>query len=181
MITVPRSAAGADFSLHAIHLAHVNSDGLVTYDVLDLKGVGDEKRAWLIGETLRHYAQKGATHILIEKPFLQHFTNAQGGTGTSAETTIELAAMGGFIRCLATQAGLWVYWANATEWRSEAGLMATSSGGHRRLVREEFKRDAIAMVKVEFGLETKDDNLAEAVLMARVALSRANLELRLPA
>jgi len=175
-LTLP-CAAGCDYSNHAIHLALVNRAGIVTYDALLLKHVGDQKLAQLLSTVLAHYRELGAEHIVIERPYLGRYRSKDGLTETTNPLTlIDLADLAGQVRALASLAGFQVHRMTASEWRPLAGVTRFVEQGLNQTGRDALKEAAIKQVKLEYGFSTKDNNLAEALLMAGVALGLAKRE-----
>lgn len=159
------TAAGCDYSTHAIHLALVSRDAVVRTSAVNLDGLNPGQQVGAIGYELRELA--GAMErpfLLLEKPYLGHDNPA---------TALTLAALMGMIQTLALESGFYVRQMLAAEWRPLAGSVLQTQGPAGRRLRKDLKAEALALVRLKHGLITTDDNLAEAVLMAGVALGLA--------
>lgn len=184
-MTGPLYAAGCDYSTHAIHLAVVGRDEIAKVHVARIEHMEHSERVTALVvafNEVRHCAVLEGIHaptVLIEQPFHHE------GNG-NASTTIILSMLCGELMAAAVMEGFTILRLMAGEWRALAGVANTAqrftakSGRRpgaqpmRHLGRADLKAEALRLVKLEYGVDFgKDDNSAEAVLMARVALGIA--------
>lgn len=167
------AALGIDLSTHGVHMALVDRDGIVETATVRLDGHSAASQVSMLRGALIEMPCPVDTLALIEQPYHGH---------DNPQTTIALARVAGMVEAVALQCGYQVRRMTAAEWRPLAGIGNYASSGNpkkpilRNRARAELKAAALRLVKLEYGLETADDNLAEAVLMARVALGLSQRE-----
>lgn len=167
----PHFAAGCDFSTKAVHLAVVGDRKLVTYDAISIEKLAPAARLALIRSSLHGMRKYGENMTLvIEEPFLKE----------NANTLLTLAWIAGQVDALAIEEGFYTRRMKPSEWRAIAGVDAFAFGKDKRLFRDEWKAAAIAHVKAEYRFETKDNNLAESILIAGAALAWSRREALTP-
>lgn len=159
------SAVGCDFSTHQVNLARVGARSVEQQLVVKLTGKSYSAQVAEVNAALRQI-HSDARGFLIERVFIHPKTAADGGR-QNYDTTIRLAGVSAMVRSLAALQGYETQEMLAAEWRPIAGIAARGRNGV--LGRLDFKREALALVRLEFGLDLKDDNAAEAILMGRVA------------
>ena len=156
------SAVGCDFSTQAVHFARVGKAAVEQQAVVKLAGKSFDEQVHAVSLALKNIGEAdGGETLLIERVFVHP------GARQNYDTTLRLAAVGAMIRTLASLRNFRTIEMLASEWRPIAGIPATDRGG--LLGRLDLKKLAIRQVKLEFGIDTADDNVAEAILIGRVA------------
>lgn len=151
------TAAGADYSTLAVHLALVDRDRVlevVCVPILDLS-MGAKLDAISSGLA----GIEGAHLLALEEPW------ARADKGI--RTALSIHRIAAWVECLAWTAGYEVERVAVPTWRSAIlGVTPTS---------KEAKRASIAYVRRVYGHETKDHNEADAICLASWALSQARI------
>lgn len=148
-------------------MALVDRSGIVDSGIVSLEKLANYQTVEAIRYGLDLLHAEHGTLALLEQPYLGH---------DNPQTVLKLARIAGMIEAVTLAAGYRVRSMMATEWRPLAGIEIYKPAANpkkpvlRHDLRPELKMAALRLVKLEYGLETADDNLAEAVLMARVAL-----------
>ena len=158
---MPAYGVGVDISTHKIHFALVDHhDALLDRRIVVLDGKDGPAKLTALMVAFHELRRELPCAVVIERPFL--------GGNENAQTPIVLSLLVGMIEAAAYIEGYTVLLLTANEWRSYAGI--------HRGKRTNLKAEALRLYRVQFGLETKDDNEAEAGLMALVACRQGRLE-----
>ena len=158
-------ALGCDYSTKAVHLAIVSRDvvlelGMVDADVLDIDAQLDHLN-W----------EHDVTALWLEKPWFAggKFVDGKFVPGKSNNNTLKLHRVAYWIEALAIRNGIAVNYVSPAEWRSQI----LGVGGRAKTA--ELKRASIRYAQMVYGVETKDDNLADAIAMAAYGLAQARI------
>lgn len=160
------SAIGCDFSTHAVHFARVGKE-VERQAVVPLDGKSFDEQVLAVSSELTDIGAD-ASLVLVERVFVH------GGAKQNFDASLRLAAIAAMVRTVASLRGFRTLEMLATEWRPIAGI--PSARGGARYGRTDFKKLAIDLVKLEFDIDTRDDNAAEAILLGRVATILARRE-----
>lgn len=160
-------ALGIDYSTHAVHMALVGRDAVLETTIVDLDRKPLHRQLEDLREALSAIRPCVGLMALIEAPYYGH---------DNPDTALKLSRLVGILEAVATVEGFWTRTMRATEWRPLAGIGLLSGKGVERKLRAGLKQEACRLVKLEFGLDSKDDNLAEAILIGRVAVGLQSRE-----
>ena len=161
-------AVGADVSTHAVHLALVGSEAVEITRVIDLqqhpiRWLGETK-AFLTSLRERHwYVEPWPLALYLEAPWAR----AEKGI----QTALEIHRIAAFVEAAAWFAGLQVERVAIPTWK-------TAIFG-RNLPSAQSKRAAIEYVRRVFGVETRDNNLADAIAIGAYGQRQQQLTKRL--
>jgi len=157
---MPAYGVGVDYSTHKVHMALVAQDKLLEQRVVPFDGKTGPERLTLLMLAFHEMRRELPGHVVIEEPFVAAHENVR--------TPIVLGKVVGFIEAAAYMEGFTVQTMTANEWRSFAGIM------HGK--RADLKRRAIALYSLQFHAKPRDDNEAEAALMALVACRQGRID-----
>jgi Holliday junction resolvasome RuvABC endonuclease subunit len=106
--------------------------------------------------------------VSLEDTFLEYYFNPKSGKKeVNAKAFRTLAKLQGVLECQFYEKNLCCYTWEKSEWRKTAGIHTSKS-------RDDQKAEAIDMVKEKFKIETDDDNIAEAILIAYATCIKVN-------
>ena len=136
-----------------------NHDALLDRRVVVLDGKDGPGKLTALMVAFHELRRELPGTVVIERPFL--------GANENAQTPIVLSLVVGLIEAAAYMEGYAVLLLTANEWRSVAGIHVGK--------RADLKREACRLYRLQFGVETKDDNEAESALMALVACHKGKV------
>ncbi len=179
--TLPAYGVGVDYSTKRIHIAVVSREEVAKVHIARIEGMDHSERVTALAvafDEVRHCEALRLVHgpvAVVENPFV----------GKNDSSAIILSILMGELIAVAVLAGFGVLRMTASEWRGQVGIKSTAprstrESGHRggqpmrHLNRADLKAEALRLVKLMYGVDFgKDDNAAESVLMAGVALTQA--------
>lgn len=158
---MPAYGVGVDVSTHRVHMALVDHhDELLDRRIVVLDGKDGPGKLTALMVAFHEMRRELPGTVVIERPFL--------GENDNEQTPIVLSLVVGMIESAAYIEGYAVLLLTANEWRSYAGIHLGK--------RASLKAEALRLYRLQFSIETKDDNEAEAALMALVACRKGRVE-----
>ena len=166
-------ALGCDYSTKAVHLALVSRDEVIerehtaiSFD--DLAGTILELDGLLNQLIWKHRVAA----LWLETPWFAggKFVDGTFVAGRSNNNTLKLHRVAHWIEALAIRTGISVHYVSPAEWRSQI----LGVGGRAKTA--ELKRASLRYAQMVYGVETKDDNLADAIAIAAYGLAQARRE-----
>lgn len=167
-----RAALGCDYSASKVNLAKVDRDGFRAMRVVELANKDLSQQVTALMTALAEL--EPCTTMVIEDSFVHLRADEVLASGEprlpNYLAALRLTAVRSMVATVASAMGMYVYVLASASWRSQAGVFQFSSSRRR----DDLKKAAIRLVKLEYGYETKNDNEAEAILMAKVAIGLAS-------
>lgn len=156
------TAIGADYSTKAVHLAVVDARAVLRREMVDM--TGDPRHALEALRLVLRSLAATAPLIYLEAPWIRP---EQKGMLTA----LAVHRIARFVEAMALLAGLSVVYVPISTWRSQVlGRTPTSALA---------KMASLAYVKTAYGVETRDDNLADAICIGAYGVAQITIGSRI--